>query len=144
MTRQQRIIITALYVMVPVFICWLGYRVYSYDLPRNFFAGFHNGVPTVFYNLPQMSVGGVSANGHTSVLKIRLSIEVPIKDYRRVEDFEPRMVEKILLFMRQKNPDELRQADGEERLRESLLQEIGNGAFPIPVMGISISEMVVE
>jgi flagellar basal body-associated protein FliL len=143
MTRRKKLILAALYITLPLIIGWIGYSVYAYNLPHHGHL-FANGKETAYYDLPRISLGNIPGMGHSHTMKIALSLEVPADQYQRIEDFEPRIIEKILLFMHDQKPEDLERADGQQRLRESLKDTISHGAVPIKVVSVAIREMVVE
>lgn len=102
------------------------------------------GFNLVNYDLPRVSLSMSSSTGGNGTMKLDVSLEVPKGQVGRVADFEPRIIEKILLFMRQQSFEQFQQPNGARELRKSLEHEIRNGAFPIQIARVDVREMVFE
>ena len=152
--HNHKILFIFLYVGMPVILAWIGYlysnipfvpkaqtpdameetSVYKHDAHSVF----------AFYDLPRVSLSMASSTGAGGVMKVDLSLEIPRADLQRVTDFEPRIIEKIMLYMRTQNYEELQRPNGARELRKGLEHEIRTGAFPIRVASVNVREMVFE
>jgi flagellar basal body-associated protein FliL len=151
MTRHKhKILFIAAYVAMPALLAWVGYEFSGYDFAKK--SVVHNsgiykdagGSSMTYYDLPRVSLSMGTNTGGNGTMKLDLSLEVQKIDLQRVVDFEPRIIEKILIFMRKQNYEKFQQPNGARELRKSLEQEIRKGAFPIRIAAVDVREMVFE
>lgn len=140
---KKKLLIAIAYVAVPVFLAWVGAAAYVYD-PAHIFRNHAASTSTAYYDLPQMRLTSSSGTGHTGMMKVDISIEVPLKDLWRVADYEPRIVEKILTRIRKTKYDDIRDRAGWKDFRDTLRKDIDDGAMPMQIVSVAIRELVFE
>jgi flagellar basal body-associated protein FliL len=150
--HNHKLLFILAYVGVPVLLAWVGHLLAGTGLsfihgPEIVKASVYNNRPTsnlVFYDLPRVSLSMASGGGGGGTMKLDLSLEVPKGQVGRIADFEPRIVEKIMFFMRRQSYEEFTKPGGARTLRTDLEHEIRDGAFPINIASISVRRMVFE
>ena len=98
-----------------------------------------------FYTLPDLIVNIQSAEGRTSYLKLKLTLEV--KDpavATRLKAEAPRLNDMMQSFLRELRPEDVAGSGGSYQLRAELLRRINLVAAPGKVEAVLIEEMLVN
>lgn len=97
-----------------------------------------------FYNMPRIDMNMMSASGAKSgTLKLALSLEVAPENAERISGYEPRIVDRVMTYMRKMSVQEI-QSMTLYQLHADLLREINMVTGPIRVNGIAVRELVIE
>ncbi|WP_297800632.1 flagellar basal body-associated FliL family protein [uncultured Brevundimonas sp.] len=98
-----------------------------------------------FYTLPDLIVNIQSAEGRTTYLKLKLTLEM--KDAAvasRLQEQAPRLNDMLQSFLRELRPDDLAGSAGSYQLRAELLRRVNLVAAPGKVDAVLIEEMLVQ
>lgn len=98
-----------------------------------------------FYTLPDLIVNIQSAEGRTSYLKLKLTLEM--KDASVASQLQaqaPRLNDMMQSFLRELRPDDLAGSAGSYQLRAELLRRVNLVAAPGKVDAVLIEEMLVQ
>jgi len=98
-----------------------------------------------FYTLPDLIVNVQSAEGRTSYLKLKLTLEM--KDAAVATQLQaqaPRLNDMMQSFLRELRPDDLAGSAGTYQLRAELLRRVNLVAAPGKVDAVLIEEMLVQ
>ncbi|WP_292051800.1 MULTISPECIES: flagellar basal body-associated FliL family protein [unclassified Brevundimonas] len=98
-----------------------------------------------FYTLPDLIVNIQSAEGRTSYLKLKLTLEM--KDAAVASTLQaqaPRLNDMMQSFLRELRPDDLAGSAGSYQLRAELLRRVNLVAAPGKVDAVLIEEMLVQ
>jgi len=149
-SKWHYFVLALIYIGAPFVLAWIGYHVSHYGhLPR--FSNFKyqleefkaGSTVKSLYELPSLQLT-MNAGTSTGTVKVSLTLEVNQKDLTRLPDYEPRIMERITLYLRNKSFDDIRDSKRMQALREGLVAEIDRGAVPIKVSDVIIKQMVFE
>ncbi|MGE3624389.1 MAG: flagellar basal body-associated FliL family protein [Bdellovibrionales bacterium] len=145
---KHKMLFAAIYVLAPMLLAWVGYMYSEVDRSRAYrerMSLYNPSTNTVLYHLPRVSLSmSMSGTARSGTMKLDLGLEVSKGEVQRVIDFEPRIVEKIIMYMHKQNLAELQQPWGEREFRERLTREISTGADPVKVASIVVNRMVFQ
>jgi flagellar FliL protein len=99
----------------------------------------------VFYTLPDIVVNMQSADGRSTLLKLKLTFELP--DEETAEALTPnlpRLSDMFQTFLRELRPEDLNGSQGSFQLRAELLRRVNLVAAPSKVNAVLIEEMLVN
>jgi flagellar basal body-associated protein FliL len=98
-----------------------------------------------FYDLPRINLI-LSAYGPNKSGKVRMdiSLEVAEKDMQRLKDYQPRIMDTLVNYMRQFDVDEVSPPKVMALLHENLLNEVNLASKPVPIRNIVFREFVVQ
>ncbi|MDP6404450.1 MAG: flagellar basal body-associated FliL family protein [Alphaproteobacteria bacterium] len=100
---------------------------------------------SVFFDLPEMLVNLNTGGKHTSYLKIRISLEVadPLM-LEQMEILQPRMVDRLQVFLRELRLEDLDGSSGLVRLKEEMLLRVNSAVKPLKVNDVLFKDMLVQ
>ena len=99
----------------------------------------------VFYTLPDIVVNMQSADGRSTLLKLKLTFELP--DEETAEALTPnlpRLSDMFQTFLRELRPEDLNGSQGSFQLRAELLRRVNLVAAPSKVNAVLIEEMLIN
>jgi flagellar basal body-associated protein FliL len=96
------------------------------------------------YRLPRMELTLPSFESGPHHARIDISLEMDKGNIERFNDFQPRVSDRIIDFLRQQNVDEIRRPSFTPVLRSDLLKQINMASSPIPVTDIIFREFVIR
>lgn len=102
-----------------------------------------NGV--TFYTLPDIVVNMQAADGKTTFLKLKLTLELP--DEELVDELEPnlpRLQDMFQTFLRELRPEDLAGSQGSYQLRMEILRRVNLVIAPSKVNAVLIEEMLIN
>lgn len=102
-----------------------------------------NGV--TFYTLPDIVVNMQAADGKTTFLKLKLTLELP--DEELVGELEPnlpRLQDMFQTFLRELRPEDLSGSQGSYQLRMEILRRVNLVIAPSKVNAVLIEEMLIN
>ena len=98
-----------------------------------------------FYTLPDLIVNIQSAEGRTTYLKLKLTLEMQDAAVAgRLQAQAPRLNDMLQSFLRELRPDDLAGSAGSYQLRAELLRRVNLVAAPGKVDAVLIEEMLVQ
>jgi len=110
-----------------------------------------NGVPIPenaalsFYDLPEILVNLSSPGKKKHFLKIAISLEVENEKFiPELQKFEPRIVDKFQIYLRDLTVDDLQGSEAVYRLREELLNRVNTTVKPIKINQVLFKEILVQ
>ena len=96
-----------------------------------------------FYDLPRMNLTMASSeNGQTGKIRIDMSLEIEGKYFDRMKDYQPRMCDRLVTFIRDQDMDALRKPYNQRAFHDELLREVKKVASPVPVLDVVLRQMV--
>jgi flagellar basal body-associated protein FliL len=151
LSRKHYTLAVIIYLAVPALLAWVGYNVshFSHLQRLNQLRYQLEDLNTSankksLYDLQPLSITMSTGGQSSGVVKISLSLEMNQKDLLRLPDFEPRIVERIALYLHKKSYEDMRRPGAMKDLREGLIDEIDRGAHPINVTNVIVRELVFE
>lgn len=75
------------------------------------------------YDLPSINMI-ISSSDKSGHMRMDLSLEVTKDDVERLKDYQPRIVDRLVSYMRQQDIEEIRPPTAMNSLRKHLMQEI--------------------
>ncbi len=149
MKIRRTYIYAAVYVLSLVGLAVIGYVVGDhYGLSRAHMmagnGGSRNFASDVsFYDLPRMNLTLATTNNNkTGKVRIDISLEVEKKYYDRMKDYQPRLSDRIVTFVRNQDMDALREPYNQREFRKELVNEVNKVASPVPVLDVILRQMV--
>ena len=101
--------------------------------------------PSVFFELPEVTVNLVSDGKRTPFLRTTLVLDIESEeDQAIIESVLPRVVDHIQAYLRSLRVEDLQGADGMQRLRDELLTRARNAAKPAKVRDVLFKQMLVQ
>ena len=98
-----------------------------------------------YYELPAFLVNIAGSNGRTNFLKISVSLEVESEsEVEEMKKYEPRIVDKMQIYLRGLRLDDLQGSQSVYRLREELLQRVNATVAPKKVSQVLFKEILVQ
>ena len=102
-----------------------------------------NGV--VFYTLPDIVVNMQTADGKSTFLKLKLTLELPDHDTVDVlEPNRPRLQDMFQTFLRELRPEDLAGSQGSYQLRMEILRRVNLVIAPAKINSVLIEEMLIN
>ena len=102
-----------------------------------------NGV--VFYTLPDIVVNMQAADGKSTFLKLKLTLELPDHDTVDVlEPNRPRLQDMFQTFLRELRPEDLAGSQGSYQLRMEILRRVNLVIAPAKINSVLIEEMLIN
>lgn len=99
----------------------------------------------VFYAYPDLVANLQASDGKPSVLKLKLTFELPDKDTAdSIEPNAPRLNDMFQTFLRELRPEELNGSEGNYQLRAEIQRRVNLVIAPAKVNGVLIQEMLVQ
>jgi flagellar FliL protein len=99
----------------------------------------------VFYTLPDIVVNMQSADGRSTLLKLKLTFELPDEETAEVLTPNlPRLSDMFQTFLRELRPEDLNGSQGSFQLRAELLRRVNLVAAPSKVNAVLIEEMLIN
>lgn len=99
----------------------------------------------VFYAYPDLVANLQASDGKASVLKLKLTFELPDKDTAdSIEPNAPRLNDMFQTFLRELRPEELNGSEGNYQLRAEIQRRVNLVIAPAKVNGVLIQEMLVQ
>ena len=98
----------------------------------------------LFYTMPSVVVNMQTADGRSTFLKLKLTLELP--DEGAVEELEPnmpRLQDMFQSFLRELRPEDLAGSAGSYQIRAEILRRVNLLAAPSTVDAVLIEEMLV-
>jgi flagellar basal body-associated protein FliL len=136
------------YVIVLVVLAAIGYLAEDYHMrflqQKTLIA---EDAPTalVFLDLPKMDVTLSSPAGAPERVKVALSLQVMRKNLLQLEGYQPRITDRIIVFLRQQDVEKIRQPAASSWLRKSLLSEANDAANnQVPITDVVFRQFVVQ
>ncbi len=103
------------------------------------------GGPSVFYELPALTVNLNTGGRQARFIKIQVSLELQREeDKPRVEAVIARVMDNFNVYLRELRVEDLSGSAGVYRLREELLTRIRAAVAPVPVRDILFREMLIQ
>lgn len=99
----------------------------------------------LFYTMPNVVVNMQTADGRTTFLKLKLTLEVP--DQETVDLLEPnmpRLQDMFQTFLRELRPEDLQGSQGSYQLRMEIQRRVNLVIAPAKVNAVLIEEMLVN
>ena len=96
-----------------------------------------------FLSLPRMSMTISSGSGESGRLRLDVSLEVEQKNLAQLEDFQPRINDKLVSFVRKLDMDDMRKPEALPELRKELLRQVNSVSYPVPVMDIVFRQFII-
>jgi flagellar FliL protein len=99
----------------------------------------------VFYTLPDIVVNMQTADGKSTFLKLKLTLELP--DEHLVEELDPnlpRLQDMFQTFLRELRPEDLAGSQGSYQLRMEILRRVNLVIAPNKVNAVLIEEMLIN
>ena len=99
----------------------------------------------LFYTLPDVVVNMQTADGRSTFLKLKLTLELP--DQESVDTLEPnlpRLQDMFQTFLRELRPEDLSGSQGSYQLRMEILRRVNLVAAPTKVNAVLIEEMLIN
>jgi flagellar basal body-associated protein FliL len=144
--NKHKLLFALAYVGIPALLAWIGYIVMDSirtDGPDPDTISMSSS--TALYELPRVALTMSAGVGERSgTMKLDIGIEVNRNEYKHVADYEPRIMERIFMYMHGQDYDQLREPDSARWIRTGLEEEIGRGAIPIHVASVVVQRMVFE
>lgn len=101
--------------------------------------------PSVFYDLPALTVNLNTAGRKARFIKIQVSLELAAEtDKPRVEAVIARVMDNFNVYLRELRIEDLSGSAGMYRLREELLTRIRAAVAPVQVRDILFKEMLIQ
>ncbi len=101
--------------------------------------------PSVFYELPSLTVNLNTAGRKAPFIKIQVSLELELEeDKPKVEAVIARVMDNFNVYLRELRIEDLDGSAGMYRLREELLARIRTAVAPVRVRDILFKEMLVQ
>jgi flagellar FliL protein len=101
--------------------------------------------PSVFYELPSLTVNLNTAGRKARFIKIQVSLELELEeDKPKVEAVIARVMDNFNVYLRELRIEDLDGSAGMYRLREELLARIRAAVAPVRVRDILFKEMLVQ
>ena len=147
MFNKKNIIYATIYVAFLLGLAVAGYLIgdhYGFSRAK---MNAHNGTnfasDVSFYDLPRMNLTLSSLDGGKSgKVRIDMSLEISKKDLERMHDYQPRMCDRLVTFIRQQDIETLRNPRNQKVFHEELLQEANKVTSPIPIIDVVLRQMV--
>jgi flagellar protein FliL len=99
----------------------------------------------VFYTLPDIVVNMQTADGKSTFLKLKLTLELPDQDTAdALTPNLPRLRDMFQTFLRELRPEDLNGSQGTYQLRVELLRRVNLVAAPAKVNAVLIEEMLIN
>ncbi len=98
----------------------------------------------VFYDMPRMEISMIDGGGRPHMVYIALNLEVSPRDFSGMKSIAPRIVDRIVGWLRKQDVAQIRQTKATRQLREDLLGEVNLAAAPVQIADVAIREFVVE
>ena len=99
----------------------------------------------VFIDLDEVLVTLNSADRRQSLLKIKVSLEVPNqKDVAKIQQIMPRVIDNFQTYLRELRTEDLRGSAGMYLLREELFTRINVAVKPAKVSAVLFKEMLIQ
>jgi len=95
-----------------------------------------------FFDLPSITLNLGGEDG-TSHIDLDVSLEVAKKDMRRIEDFGPRIADRILFTMRRQHTDQLQTQKDMAKLHTEMLNDLNTNVMPIPIHDVIFRKLVI-
>jgi flagellar FliL protein len=99
----------------------------------------------VFYTLPDVVVNMQTAEGRSTFLKLKLTLELP--DEHVVEELDPnmpRLQDMFQTFLRELRPEDLQGSQGSYQLRMEILRRVNLVIAPSKANAVLIEEMLIN
>lgn len=137
------------YVMVLIGLAVTGYILSDYTI-RNEAA--HKAAITNknfatdigFLDLPRINTSLPSgAAGRSGHLRMDITLKVEQKNLPRIEDFEPKITDRIVSYVQRLDMEDMQEKDSLPQLRKELLRQVNSASYPVPVIDIVFQEVVV-
>ncbi|WNJ99075.1 flagellar basal body-associated FliL family protein [Thalassospiraceae bacterium LMO-JJ14] len=101
--------------------------------------------PSVFYELPSLTVNLNTAGRKARFIKIQVSLELELEeDKPKVEAVIARVMDNFNVYLRELRVEDLDGSAGMYRLREELLTRIRAAVAPVKVRDILFKEMLIQ
>ncbi len=101
--------------------------------------------PSVFYELPALTVNLNTAGRKARFIKIQVSLELELEeDKPKVEAVIARVMDNFNVYLRELRIEDLDGSAGMYRLREELLARIRAAVAPVKVRDILFKEMLIQ
>jgi flagellar basal body-associated protein FliL len=157
-TLQQAILLAGAYFLIPALIVGIICAIYSQRAtPRNEQVvyqlaefggntGMNTGSATadMIYEMPPLSLTINSGTSYHGIMKIRLNIAVDRNDVPTIKSNQPRINERIVLFLHQKSYDDMQDPRKMKALLADLTKEIDQAVAPVTIDGIFVKQFVLE
>ncbi|MFY9287308.1 MAG: flagellar basal body-associated FliL family protein [Alphaproteobacteria bacterium] len=144
--RKDHIFMTA-YFAALLGLATMGYGVGDYTIRahQKSQAAKNNNFTTdvAFLTLPRMNFSILSQDGRPGRLRIDMTLEVEQKNIARLEDYQPRITDRLSTYVRRMDMDDIRRPNAAVSLRKQLLKEVNNASYPVPVMDIIFRQFVI-
>ena len=145
--NKHKLLFALAYIGMPVLLAWIGYVVMDsvYGEGPDTTGSISMSANTALYELPRVALTMSTGVGERSgTMKLDIGIEVKRNELKRVTDYEPRIVERIFLYMRGQDYNKLREPDSARWVPAGLEEEIDHGAIPIHIASVVVNRMVFE
>jgi flagellar FliL protein len=135
---------------IPVFLILLGGGLYLSGMLDRFIGGQDKQAQakvdtTVFYDLPEMLVNLSPTDGHSSYLKLKVTLELPdAQASAAMGPIMPRVQDAFQVYLRSLRVEDLDGSGGMFRLKEELLRRVSLAARPVSVRAVLLKEMIVQ
>ena len=139
--RRKIIAIYVLTVMVLVSLTVCGYYYSSYEKIKKSTlntSGFSTDM--AYYDLPRVNLT-MGHNGAAAHIRVDISIEVSKKDMIIVQGYQPRIVDKLNIYLSNLDPAVMRRVSAAVQLRHDMLDEVNRIGMPVPVHDLLLRQM---
>ncbi len=135
------------YVMALIVLAGLGYMLSDYTIrSQEQHAALANKkfvTDVGFVALPQMDMSMASTNGQRGQLRMNISLEIEQKNMARMEDFQSRVTDRLVSYVRKMDIDAIRKPNALPMLRKELLKEVNSSSYPVPVLDIVFRQFII-
>ena len=99
----------------------------------------------LFYTMPSIVVNMQTADGRTTFLKLKLTLEAPDQDtVDALEPNMPRLQDMFQTFLRELRPEDLQGSQGSYQLRMEIQRRVNMVIAPAKVNAVLIEEMLIN
>jgi flagellar basal body-associated protein FliL len=96
-----------------------------------------------YVDLPQMNLSIQSGDGASGRVRINISIEVDKKYAAKVEDYAPRITDRIVTYMQKQDFDEINEPHASKWLKPRLVQITNTAMENVPIIDIIFRQFLI-
>jgi flagellar FliL protein len=101
--------------------------------------------PSVFFELPEMTVNLTSSGPRAEYLKLKISLEVANQgEQEQISTVMPRVIDAFQVYLRELRPEDLRGSAGMFRIKDELRKRVNAATAPVMVRDVLFQEMLVQ
>ena len=95
-----------------------------------------------YMDLPRVNVA-LGKGIDTTHVRVNIALEVTKKDLPIIEGYQPRIMDKLSLYLGSLTPEQLRMAGTSSIMRQSLLQKANAAGAPVPIHDLFFEQIVI-